>query len=84
MKISELEPKLWYLYYNYSFLVLFRTNVLLNNRALSVPSGFPLGPVRLNGSLWIGGVDNPTIIPRVFPVINVFEGDMKELKLNRE
>ena len=47
-------------------------------------AGFPPGPVRLNGSLWIGGVDNRTVIPRLFPIIISFEGDMKDLTLNGE
>ena len=49
-----------------------------------MPAGFPAGPVGLNGSLWIGGVDSRTVIPRPFPVIIPFEGDMKDLKLNGE
>lgn len=68
----------------YYLFLLTRNNIILDNRELTVPSGFPLGPVRLNGSLWIGGVDDPTLIPGLFPVINSFEGGMTDIKLNGE
>lgn len=62
----------------------FRSNVKLDDRDLRIDPGFPAGPVSLNGSLWIGGVDDRTVIPRLFPVIIPFEGDMKDLTLNGE
>lgn len=58
------------------------SNVKLDDRDLRIDPGFPAGPVSLNGSLWIGGVDSRTVIPRLFPVIIPFEGDMKDLTLN--
>lgn len=66
------------------FLCFTRSNVFLDGNTLSIPAGFPTGAVGLNGSLWIGGVDERTTIPRAFPVINAFQGGMNLLKLNGE
>lgn len=56
------------------------SNVLLDGNSLS--EDFPRGSASLNGSLWIGGVDDSTTIPREFPVVNAFKGDVRVLKVN--
>ena len=64
------------------FVYFTRSNVYLDGNTLSIPDGFHTGALVLNASLWIGGVDEKTTIPRAFPVINAFEGSMNVLKLN--
>ena len=59
-----------------------RSNVFLDGKTLSIPVAFPKGTVGLSGSLWIGGVDERTTIPRAFPIINAFQGGMNLLELN--
>ncbi|XP_068694373.1 laminin subunit beta-1-like isoform X2 [Montipora foliosa] len=56
--------------------------VYLDGFALTIPEGFPSGPMFLSSNLWIGGVDESVIIPRAFPVIRSFKGDMKDIRLN--
>ena len=63
-----------------TFLCFSRSNVLLDGNSLS--EDFPRGSVSLNGSLWIGGVDDRRTIPREFPVVNAFKGDVRVLKVN--
>ena len=57
---------------------------MLDGNALSIPDAFPTSTVDLNGSLWIGGVDERTTIARAFPIINAFQGGMNLLELNGE
>ena len=59
-----------------------RSNIYLDEKTLTVPEGFTKGKIGLNGSLWIGGVDERTTIPKAFPVINAFQGGMDLIKLN--
>lgn len=59
-------------------------SVYLDGQTLTIPDGVPSGPAPLLDSLWIGGVDEAEIIPRSFPIITSFKGDLKDIELNEE
>lgn len=59
-----------------------RSNVYLDGKTLTVSEGFTKGKIGLNGSLWVGGVDERTTIPKAFPIINAFQGGIDLIDLN--
>lgn len=59
-------------------------SVYLDGQTLTIPDGVPSGPAPHLDSLWIGGVDAAEIIPRSFPIITSFKGDLKDIELNEE
>lgn len=62
----------------------FSLYVYFDGVVLIILEGFFLGLMFFSSNFWIGGVDEFVIIFRLFLVIRLFKGDMKDIRLSDE